>query len=187
MYNKILVPLDGSKHAEKVLPFVCTIAKSINAEIVLLRIVEYPYDLYAGCDEYSLLDPEFTKKKDGQKKAIYDVLTEYLEKIASNLQQDGFRVIAEVCEGPVVDMILSSIDRLCVDLVAMSSQGGGGGNPWMIGSVADRVLRESTVQVFLFRPDQGKINPGSHKNPNNSFTRTSNEKKEIRLWSGSFS
>jgi nucleotide-binding universal stress UspA family protein len=187
MYKKILVPLDGSEHAEKVLPFVCTVAESSNAQIVLLRIVEYPYYLYAGCDEYSLLDPEFTKKTDERKKAICDALTLYTEQIASNLQQEGFRVIAKVCEGPVVDAILDTIDRLEIDLVAMSAQGGGRGNPWMIGSVAVRVLRESTVQVFLFRPDQGKINPGYHKNPQNSFTRTSNEKHEIRLWPGSFS
>ena len=187
MYKKILVPLDGSEHAEKVLPLVCTVAESNKAQIVLLRIVEYPYDLYAGCDEYSLFDPEFVKKTNDRKKAICDDLTGYLEQIASSLQQDGFRVIAEVREGPVVDVILGSIERLRIDLIAMSTLGDGGGNPWMMGSVADRVLRESTVQVFLFRPDQGKTNPGYHKNPNNSFTRTSNENKEIRLWPGSFS
>ena len=154
MFQRILVPLDGSELAEKVLPHVRTIARSNNAEIVLLRIAEYPYDLYVGCDAYSLFDPEFTKKTAGRKKAIQDDLTEYLEQITSNLQQDGLRVIAEVCDGPVVDTILASIDRLCVDLIVMSSLGDGGGNPCMIGSVADRVLRESKVQVFLVRPDQ---------------------------------
>lgn len=186
MYKKILVPLDGSEHAEKVLPFVCTVAESLDAEIVLLRIVEYPYDLYAGCDEYSLLDPEFAEKTASRKKAIVDELTVYIEQIASNLQQNDLHAIAEVCEGPVVDAILGSVDRLEIDLVAMSTHGCGGGNPWMIGSVADRVLREATVQVFLFRPDQGKLNPGYHKNPSNSLTRTSYEKQEVRLWSGSF-
>jgi len=184
MYKKILVPLDGSEHAEKVLPFVCTVAESSNAQIVLLRIVEYPYHLYAGCDEYSLLDPEFTKKTDERKKAICDALTVYIDEIASNLQQEGFRVIAEVCEGQVVDAILGSIDRLDIDLVAMSAQGSGGGNPWMIGSVADRVLRESKVQVFLFRPDHENINSDILPSRNTPFTRISNE---IHLWTSPIS
>ncbi len=187
MYKKILVPLDGSKNAEKVLPFVCTVAESSKAEIILLRIAEYPYDLYATCDEYSLFDPEFNKKTDGQKKAIYNVSIEYINQLASALQEDGFRAIAEVCEGPVVEAILDSIERFDIDLVAMSTQGSGGGNPWMIGSVADRVLRESTVQVFLFRSDQEKIHQGYHNNPGNSSKETSYEKQAIRLWSSSFS
>ena len=180
MFKRILVPLDGSELAEKVLPHVRTIAMGNNAEIVLLRIAEYPYDLYVGCDAHSLFDPEFNKKTADRKKAIHDDLTEYLEQITSNLQQDGLRVIAEVCEGPVVDTIMSSIDHFCVDLIAMSSLGDGGGNPCMIGSVADRVLRESKVQVFLVRPDQGEIKSDNHQSQNNSFTRISNDVSKYR-------
>jgi nucleotide-binding universal stress UspA family protein len=187
MYKRILVPLDGSKNAEKVLPFVCTVVGTSKTEIVLLCVIEYPYNLYAGCDEYSLLDPEFTEKINSRKNVICNVLTEYIQRIASNLQQEGFHAIAEVYEGPVVDVILGSIDRLDIDLVAMSTQGTGGGNPWMIGSIADRVLRESPVQVFLFRPDQKKTISSYYKNTCNSLKGTSYEKQEIRLWSSSFS
>jgi len=174
MYKKILVPLDGSKHAEKVLSLACTMAKSNNAEIVLLRIVEYPYAMYVGCENYSLLDPEFQKKTEGRKKVICDDLTDYLERIALTLQNDGLRVTAEVCEGPVVETILASIDRFGIDLIAMSTLGDGGGNPWMLGSVADRVLRESTIQVTLVRPDQGDINSDLNQGHNNSITKTLN-------------
>jgi peptide deformylase len=107
-----------------------------------------------------------------------------LEGVASKLHQDGFGVTVEVCEGPVVDAILGTAARYEVDLLAMSTQGKGEGNPWMMGSVVDRVLRESPVQVFLFRPERGEINPSSSNNPETWLERRSNE---IRLWSGSFS
>ena len=181
MYKKILVPLDGSRIAEKVLPFVCTIAGGINAEIVLVRIIEYPSELFVGCGQYSFLDPEIVKKADDRKKAIRDDLTRYLERIASKLQQDGLRVTTEVCEGPVVEAILASIDRLCIDMIAMSTLGDGGGNSWMIGSIANRVLREAKVQVFLVRPDQDNINSGFFQKHRNSFTRNSNDFSRYRF------
>jgi hypothetical protein len=139
-----------------------------------LCVAEYPYDLYVGCDDHFILDPECTQKMGRRKKEIYDDLTNYLMQIASNLQKDGLRVIVEVCEGPVVDTILTSSDRLCIDLIAMSTLGGGGGNPWMIGSVAGRVLRESKVQVFLVRPDQGEINLDLYQGQKNSLRKISN-------------
>jgi nucleotide-binding universal stress UspA family protein len=184
MCRKILVPLDGSQRAEQVLPYVRSIAASSSAEIVLLRVAEYPYELFAGCDENCLLDPDFVKRTDLRKKAICGALTDYLEEVASRLQQDGFRAIVEVCDGPVVDAILGTVARFEVDLVAMSTRGEGEGNPWMMGSVVDRVLRESPVEVFLFRPDRREINPGSSNNPETLFERRANE---IHLWSGSFS
>jgi nucleotide-binding universal stress UspA family protein len=179
MYKKILVPLDGSALAEKVLPFVCSIARNNNAKIVLLRIAEYPYAMYTGWENYSSLDPEFNKNTSKQKKAICNDLAKYLERIASNLQADGLRVITEVCEGPVVDTILASVDRLCIDIIAMSTVGDGGGNPWMLGSVADRVLRESKVQIFLVRPNQGSKPINIRQEKNNRLTRMSKEKADV--------
>jgi nucleotide-binding universal stress UspA family protein len=165
MVEKILVPLDGSALAEKVLPFVCTMARNNNAEIILLRITEYPSDLYVGFDSCSFYDPEFLKTVADQKKAIQNDLIEYLERIASDLQKNGLHVNTEVCDGPVVDTILASVDRLSIDLIAITTIGDGGGNPWMMGSVADRVLRESSVQVFLVRPNQGDVTQiGTPKN-----------------------
>jgi len=180
MYKRILVPLDGSELAEKVLPHVRTMARSNNAEIVLLRIAEYPSDLYGRFDAYSLFDPEFIENTTDRKKAICDDLIDYLDRIASNFQQDGLRVITEVCDGPVVDTILASIDRFGIDLIVMSTLGDGGGNSLMLGSVADRVLRESKMQVFLVRPNQGAIKPDNHQSQNDSLTKVPSEYKKHR-------
>jgi nucleotide-binding universal stress UspA family protein len=184
MYRRILVPLDGSRLSEQVLPFVRSIGASSSADIVLLRVAEYPYGLFAGCEQACWLNPDFVKRTNLQKKVICDGLTNYLEGIAAKLQRDGFRTLVEVCDGPVVHAILATVQRLAIDLIAMSTQGSGAPNPWMMGSVADRVLRESPIQVFLFRPDQGEINPGRFEKPDSSFGRRPDE---IRLWSSPLS
>jgi hypothetical protein len=62
----------------------------------------------------------------------------------------------------------------------MSTLGDGGGNSLMLGSVADRVLRESKIQVFLVRPNQADIKPDIHQSQKNSFNKVSNEYIEHR-------
>ncbi len=187
MLKRILVPLDGSDISEKVLPLACTIAGSSDAEIILLRVVEYPPELYKGYDDYALRNPEVVKKIELQKKTIRDEMADHLEKISTDIRDDGLRVCYEVCEGPVVDAILASIDRLCIDLIAMTSLGEGGGNSWMIGSIADRLLRESKIQVFLVRPVQEDLRSDSPRSHANSFARITDEKSKARLWPSFFS
>lgn len=62
MYQRILVPLDGSEQAESALPLACTLASINDAEINLMRVVEYPYEMYSRCDSYTLADPGGPKR-----------------------------------------------------------------------------------------------------------------------------
>jgi nucleotide-binding universal stress UspA family protein len=152
MYKKILVPLDGSEQSEEVLPLVCKFADVSKAEIVLLRVAEYPYALYSMCYEYPPSDPALAKTIQNKKKIIYLEVIDYMEQVASTLAIAGVKVTVEVCEGPVVEAILASIDRLHIDLIVLSTCGKSGGTQWMIGAVADRVLRDAKVPVVLIRP-----------------------------------
>jgi nucleotide-binding universal stress UspA family protein len=152
MYKKILVTLDGSEHSEEVLPLVCKFAEVSKAEIVLLRVAEYPYTLYSMCYEYPPSDPALAKTIQNKKQVICLEIKDYLERIASPLAKAGIKVTVEVCEGPVVETILASIDRLHIDLIAMSMYGQSGGNQWVMGAIADRVLHEAHVPLILIRP-----------------------------------
>lgn len=149
MVQRILVLLDGSEQSEEVLPLVRALAEVSKAEIVLLRVAEFPYLLYSGCYEYPPSDPELAKTILDTKRAICSEVQAYLERIASTLVKAGVNVIAEVREGPVIEAILASIDHLHIDLIAMSTYGVGGGSQWMIGAIANRVLHESPVPVIL--------------------------------------
>jgi nucleotide-binding universal stress UspA family protein len=160
MYKRILVPLDGSELSEEVLPLVRSLTESNKTEIILLRVVEYPYSLYYPCDEYPPFDPEQAKIVQDMKRALYQEVSGYLEQVASPLITDGLSVAIEVCEGQVVKSILESVDRLSVDLIVLSACGESGASHIVIGAIADRILREARVQVILVRPVSCSIIPG---------------------------
>jgi nucleotide-binding universal stress UspA family protein len=160
MYKKILVPLDGSVPSEDALPLVLTLAGVNKAEIVLLRVAEYPYSLYSMCDDYPPIDPDLVTAIQNKKGAIFCEVSEYLERTASTIARSGLKVNVEVCEGPVVESILTSADRLHVDLIILSTCGRSGGSHWVIGSIADRVLCEAQVPVILIRPEVRTFMPG---------------------------
>ena len=63
MYQRILVPLDGSKQAESALSLAGKLARIYNAEITLLRVVEYPFEMYSKCQSNGLIDPIQTNEK----------------------------------------------------------------------------------------------------------------------------
>lgn len=157
MYERILVPLDGSVQSEEVLPLVRTLAEVSKAEIVLLRVAEYPYTLYSMCYEYPPSDPDLAKTIQAKKTVIYHEAKDYLEQTASALAKAGIKVSIEVCEGPVAETILASIDRLHINLIAISMYGQSGGNQRVIGAVADRVLHEAPVPVILIRPTSRSV------------------------------
>ena len=149
MYHKILVPLDGSKQAESALRLASKLARINNAEITLLRVVEYPMEMYSRCDSNTLAYPgPFDEKLQMEKDAICKEAEAYLKLLASIVEMTVSKVSIEVQEIPVVDAILSTTKKSEIDLIVMSAVGQGH-NPWMIGAVANRLLRESPVPVVL--------------------------------------
>jgi nucleotide-binding universal stress UspA family protein len=60
----------------------------------------------------------------------------------------------------VVESILTSADRLNVDLIILSPFGRSGGSNWVIGSIAERVFCEAQVPVILIRPEVRTFMPG---------------------------
>ena len=155
MYKRILVPLDGSELAEVILPLVCTLARVSNAEIVLLHVAVYPYEMYFMDEAYNPLDPMLAETIQNKKKVICREVEGYLKGIASNIEQTELKVVTEVREGPIIETILASIESLHIDLIVISTYGLGGGSPWMMGSVSNRILCEAKVPVIQVRPEPG--------------------------------
>jgi len=163
MAQRILVPLDGSKRAESALPLACSLASNDKAEMVLLHILEYPTKMYSSWvyPEFTselLTDPEQGEKTQEMKEAIYNKVKGYLEKVASRITPGTPRVSVVIQEGPVVEAIISSIEKLEINLIVMSSTGGDR-NPWMLGAIADRILRETYIPVVLLREGPGGLVP----------------------------
>lgn len=143
MYKRILVPLDGSKLSEAVLPHVEAIAKGLNCEIVLLHVIPLPvpvFDTPASPFDHNLL-------RDQEQDA-----TRYLKEMCAKLEMDEARVNFLVREGDVTQLILDVAHEVQADLIAMSTHGRSGALRWLLGSVTDRIVRHSPIPVLAIRP-----------------------------------
>jgi len=142
MYKKILIPLDGSHLAEAVIAHVKALLEP-DTEVALLRVALYPtYD-------YVFSSPAVAATLTEE---IEDESEKYLREIQARLQAEGLKTSIAVTGGPVADAILDYADAIGADLIAMSTHGRSGVARWLIGSVADRVVRGSSAPVLLIRP-----------------------------------
>ncbi len=141
MYKRVLLPLDGSPLAEQALPHAIAQARNSQAELVLLRVVE-PFDRGTGL---SLAAHE----RLNEQAAIW--AREYLEPIAADVQQQGIRVQVVIVEGRPHVQIAEFAEGNQVDLIVISARGKSGLSRWLMGSVADRIVRGATVPVLLVR------------------------------------
>lgn len=145
MYSKILVPLDGSPLAEQVLPHVVALATCHMSEVVLMQVVSYPT---------SGLPLSDAAMEAGVRDCVECEDLDYLRGVAEKyFKGSKLRVTEEIVTGtgPVVDSILDDASKIGAELIAMSTHGRTGPARWIIGSVAERVVRASTVPVLLVR------------------------------------
>jgi nucleotide-binding universal stress UspA family protein len=131
MYRKILVPLDGSKLAEQILPLAQSLAQAMQASVELLRVNE-PEKMTADA-------PAF---RDG----------DYLEEIAKKFFPPPTPVDKTVGVGQPAMIIVdrASSDPAC--LIAMATHGMSGIRRWLIGSVASKVAQTAANPLLLIRP-----------------------------------
>ncbi len=137
MFKKILVPLDGSELAAKVLPQVVDLAKSQNAEVVVLNV--YP-------DWGEAVSQEVKELIEGE----VDKCESFLTQAVKDLEAQGVNTAAVCVMGTPAQEIIAYADKNGLDLIAMATHGRGE-VAWILGSVAERVVSHATVPVLLFR------------------------------------
>ena len=151
MYQKIMVPLDGSKLAEVVLPHVEAIAKGCRAgNVILVRVVE-PMLKPTG-DDYFPLEEDRKLLKFDRKAAAKD----YLNQLVRRLKWDGVNIQAEVIVGKAAESLIDYAEKNGVDLIAIATHGRSGISRWVWGSVADRILHSARTPVLVVRPAEWK-------------------------------
>lgn len=148
MFKKILVPLDGSELSEAILPHVSKLAKSVGAEVVLLRVVTMPINetIYAGLPTMPVQPIQPTSERD-----LYAQGEGYLQRVVFDYFPDQ-NVTFEVSGGPTTDAILDFAAGQGVDLIAMTTHGRSGLSRTVLGSVSDEIVRRSHLPVLLWRP-----------------------------------
>lgn len=158
MYEHLLVALDGSPAAERVLDHAEALAVAFHSRITLVRATIDAATLLA---EESTADPgggQITPLLDPE--PIVDADTEtaedYLEAVASRLRARNCDVAIEHAAGAANRVILERADALGVSLILMTTHGRGGLGRAIFGSTADAVLRHAKCPVLLVRiPAEG--------------------------------
>jgi len=162
MFQRILVPLDGSKRAEQALPFAARIARACGGSVVLLRAVTIPikYEPYMY-ESIVSQSPIFLQQ-------ILDLETEklkqYLADIARSEDLMDLKTETITLTGEAAPTILDVAREQHIDLIVMCSHGRTGFKRWVLGSVAQRVARHSPVPVFILR-DGGSLPTHSFPDP----------------------
>jgi nucleotide-binding universal stress UspA family protein len=140
MYSKILIPLDGSKTAEKVLPYARYLAGKFKIPIELLAVIDIAeMATHISAEKARFLD---TMVEDGVRAS-----TTYLRGIATTF--GGADVKCSVEKGRAEDTIIEKGEKEAGLLITMATHGRSGLNRFLLGSIAEKVLRGSTNPLLL--------------------------------------
>ncbi len=144
MYNAILVPLDGSPRAEKILAHVEALAVRFAAKVILLQVVEPNVAMVTPYDMVPYYDPAEAEHITAEARA-------YLATKEGELRSLGIEVKSVTESGPVVSVVLDVAEREGADLIAMASHGRTGLGRVFYGSVAEGILHKADRPLLLIR------------------------------------
>ena len=146
MYKRILVPLDGSELAEQVLPYARALAKGLSASLDLLEVIEPPPSQWAdsahGVYPHRLAD------------SLKNTARDYLERVAVPLRREGLSAVTNVRKGSPPQCIAAEAELEPDTLIAMSSHGRSGIARWVLGSVTDKVLQDTSCPLLIVRASE---------------------------------
>lgn len=146
MFQKILIPLDGSTVAEAALAPAQELAGLNNAEIILVRAIPLPACLSEV--ECLILDTSEMRV------AEFEACQGYLKQQAAELRAQGRKVAYHAIQMvPPLDALLQAVRQSQADLVIMTSHGRGGAMRMLLGSVAEGLTRNAACPVMIVGPN----------------------------------
>lgn len=145
MTKRILVPLDGSAFSEAILPYAKQLARTLDAEIVLLHVIVEAVAEFET--PRSPLAPQPVEVKKARLEAM-----EYIKRVCNHLEQEGYNSTYLIRDGGVAETIISAAEIMQAEMIVMSTHGRSGLSHMLAGSVAEQVVRRSPILVSLIRP-----------------------------------
>lgn len=151
MYERILVPLDGSAMGEAALPYVKALVSKLTpsgkVEVTLCQVVSPLLTTMVVAGEA----PARIALTETELKQIQKVARDYLKKAGETLKDTGAIIKYKVLVGRTAEEIINTADAIKADLVAMSTHGRSGLSQWAFGSVTAKVLKGGHTPVLLIR------------------------------------
>jgi nucleotide-binding universal stress UspA family protein len=161
--NQILVALDGSKHAEAILPHVESVAHLYEASVTLVRVVTTAYQTAVMYDvdettangqpkpagEHTSVMKELSREQEAER---FEQARQYLVEKREKLRAKGLDTHAVLLQGRPVESIVHVAESIDADLIAMTSHGRSGLSQVFYGSVSSGVLNRTKRPLLLVRP-----------------------------------
>jgi nucleotide-binding universal stress UspA family protein len=143
---RLVVPLDGSSLAEQALPLAADLAQKLGLKLTLVQATPSVGDYLQYADS-----PPPSSMEDLAREAD-DAAMEYLAGTAQRLEREGVRKVEHyLIHGPPGTAVTDFIRETPDCLVAMTTHGYSGVGRWLLGSVADRVIRQCGAPVLVIR------------------------------------
>lgn len=138
MYERILVPLDGSELAEAALPYAEELAGRLGSKVTLLYVSEPTEDRYGHMQRFYLEKMVENTRRGAERKSIRPVAKE-------------IEVDSTILVGDPAEEIVDHADREKIGLIVMSTHGRTGIRRWAIGSTAYKVVKAASQPVAIIR------------------------------------
>jgi nucleotide-binding universal stress UspA family protein len=145
MFERILVPLDGSTRAERALPIAARVARTTGGTLVLLRVVNIPGEH----SSHLMQGLAFIRRVTGGELEA----KQYLASIAKLDALADIPIETEVLHGKPALALLDAIPEHHIDSVIICSRGHTGAKRWVLGSVALEIAQYSSVPVLILHED----------------------------------
>jgi nucleotide-binding universal stress UspA family protein len=139
----LFVPLDDSPLSESVLPTVIDLANQMGLPVVLVQVVPLRAQMYGGFETYAY-DPRLDQELEA-------AAVKYMKTAVERLTSSGVRTTYEVVRGYPANQIIDAAEKTSGGMIVMATHGRSGMGRWVLGSVADRVVRASPLPVLLLR------------------------------------
>jgi nucleotide-binding universal stress UspA family protein len=154
MFQRIVVPLDGSLRAERAIPVAARIARASGGSVVLLRVVS------RATEPWLTLGSQPTRRQQALDAELTEAET-YLSEVATRPKRDHVPTETVALSGSTASAILDGAHSCQADLIVLCSHGYTGMTRWVLGSVAEKVARHADVPVLILR-EGGPLPAGPH-------------------------
>lgn len=152
--KKILVPYDFSPVSEHALDLACQIADKVDSEIMLLNVIEHPTaDSFKtmGIQNVDPMEQLYIKK-------MYERTDEKLSEVVSKAKYSDDKITTKIQLGNAFNTIIDQIVEERVDLMVAGTEGAEGLNEFLVGSIAEKIVRNATCPVIT-TADKCEIEP----------------------------
>ena len=140
MLEHILLPLDGSSLAERVLPHALALSEAFQSKLTLLRVVYQEKE----ANQHGLVNPMDWQMRKSEAEA-------YLKSVQTQLREVNVESEIKIMEGNPAQQIIGFAQDENVDMIILSSHGSSGISAWNINSTVQKVLLRAFMPVMIIR------------------------------------